>query len=126
VSSKRIRKKRAKEWNNCPLCGRKLSLDPSRRIVGSSGRAICDYCLQTANRIKGIGKESVSRPERTLPFLYYPSEILKQLDERIIGQETAKKAVVMSLWKQTLRARGEDIPNASLLLYGPTGCGKTA
>jgi len=126
VSSKRIRKKRAKEWNNCPLCGRKLPPDPSRYVVGSSGRAICDHCLQAANRVKGIAKDPASRPERALPFLYYPTEILRQLNERIIGQEAAKKAVVMSLWKQALRARGEDIPNAPLLLYGPTGCGKTA
>ena len=126
MSSKRIRKKRAAKWGNCPLCGRALPTDPKQRIVGSSGRAICTHCLQVANRVTGIAANPrISAPAK-LPDRYYPSRVLKQLDERIIGQETAKRAVVMALWKQTLRARGEDIPNASLLLYGPTGCGKTA
>ena len=125
MSSKRIRKKRAGEWDNCPLCGNALPRNPRQRIIGSTGRAICESCLIAAERVKGIGVTK-KMPSFEKPFLYFPSEVLPQLDERIIGQDAAKKAVVMALWKQTLRTRGDDLPGASLLLYGPTGCGKTA
>jgi len=55
-----------------------------------------------------------------------PQEIMEELDKCIIGQEKAKRAVSIALWKQQLRANGEDVPRTNLLLYGPTGCGKTA
>lgn len=56
-----------------------------------------------------------AKAENTSPLLS-PAEVLAALDRTIIGQEEAKKAVVMALWKQSLRARGEDLPNANLLL----------
>ena len=125
MSSKRIRKKHSSDWSNCPLCGRPLPLDHRRRVIGSTGRAICTSCLRSAECVKGLCVTK-KPPAVDKPFLYDPKAVLKQLDERIIGQDVAKRAVVMALWKQTLRARGDELPGASLLLYGPTGCGKTA
>lgn len=55
-----------------------------------------------------------------------PQQLMQQLDRAIIGQERAKRALSVALWKQQLRAKGYDIPNPGLLLFGPTGCGKTA
>lgn len=126
MSNKRLRKKHAANWSNCPLCGRPLPPDPQRCVVGSSGRAICERCLLVAERIKGICCSPVSVPDNRSSSLPFPSQILKQLDEYIVGQAAAKRTVVMALWKQVLRSRGDDLPNTSLLLYGPTGCGKTA
>lgn len=56
-----------------------------------------------------------------------PQEIICRLDDAIIGQDRAKQAVAVALWKQQLRANGnQSVPRSNLLLYGPTGCGKTA
>ena len=55
-----------------------------------------------------------------------PRQLITQLDRSIIGQDQAKRAVSIALWKQMLRVKGVDLPNPGLLLYGPTGCGKTA
>ena len=53
--------------------------------------------------------------------------MVRELDRFIIGQDRAKRAVAVAMWKQQIRAQGMDAPpNAGLLLYGPTGCGKTA
>ena len=55
-----------------------------------------------------------------------PREMIQRLNESIIGQEDAKKALSVAFWKQQMRARGKALPSSGLLLYGPTGCGKTA
>lgn len=129
MSSKRIRKKKKKaaEWKNCPLCGKALPFDPDLRVTGATGRSICKHCLHIANIIAGLDTELYSEKNPiAFSLTLSPSDALSKLNEVIIGQDNAKRAVVMALWKQLRRRSGDSIPNASLLLYGPTGCGKTA
>ena len=130
MANKRIRKKWSAEWGKCPLCGRPLPADESQRVAGSTGREVCANCIETGQKLLSLlqpkPKATETAAETQTIQLPSPSEVLTALDRSIIGQDEAKKAVVMALWKQSLRARGEDIPNDSLLLYGPTGCGKTA
>ena len=121
MSNKRIRKKWAKSGGSCPICGKRLSAETGQYIAGAD-RTICKACLQA---VRGTEERGYGAYNYRCPF-DSPSKVLEELDRRIIGQEKAKRAIVMALWKQRLRAQGEDIPNASLLLYGPTGCGKTA
>ena len=121
MSNKRIQKKRAKRGEYCPICGKRLFAENGKYITGTD-RTICKACLQA---VRNTEESAPSTYSYWCPF-DSPSEVLEELDKRIIGQEKAKRAIVMALWKQVLRTQGEDIPNASLLLYGPTGCGKTA
>jgi len=124
MANKRVKKKHSFQWGKCPLCGRPLPRDPSYRIIGATGHGVCSKCMQTAQKVQQISsKKELLESKRPLQS---PKAVLAALDRSIIGQGDAKRAVVMAMWKQTLRAAGEDIPNASLLLYGPTGCGKTA
>lgn len=123
MASKRIRKKHAKEWDTCPLCGKPLPRERAQRVTESSGRAVCMRCLRTAQRVADIPDVTAAVPGQKI---LAPAGIMARLDRRIIGQEGAKRAVATALWKQQLRAKGADLPGASLLLYGPTGCGKTA
>ena len=60
-----------------------------------------------------------------------PKQLVKQLDQYIIGQNSAKKSVAIALrnrWRrlnvkdETLR---DDIIPKNILMIGPTGCGKT-
>ena len=129
MSNERIRKKKAKEWNRCPLCGKTLPRDPNQRIVGSSGRAVCSECMRTSFYIQELRKQKAEE-ERLYAHIVgvrTPEELLEEINQSIIGQERAKKAVATALWKQQLRAKQNlEIPNPGLLLYGPTGCGKTA
>ena len=122
----RHRKKRFKSWATCMLCGRKLPPDPNDYCVGSTGRAVCYSCLHTSYRLQGlIREEEMAKFE--LAGVMNPRKMVAELDRFIIGQERAKRAVAAAMWKQQVRAKGLDAPpNAGLLLYGPTGCGKTA
>ena len=59
-----------------------------------------------------------------------PKAIVKALDEHIIGQSEAKKAVAVALRNRWRRQRlGEDLRDEvtpkNILMIGPTGCGKT-
>lgn len=123
MAKRRIRKKHADDWKNCPLCGKSLPADPAYRIVGSSGRAVCRDCLRTSRRLMDMPQDLEKNDFFTV---LSPGEIVAKLNQSIIGQEEAKWAVAAALWKQQLRARGSKLPNGKLLLYGPTGCGKTA
>lgn len=70
---------------------------------------------------KETEKENVSAPSIT------PQYIVQEVNKAIIGQEQAKSAVALAVWKQMLRANGDNaVPRTNLLLYGPSGCGKTA
>jgi len=124
MANKRQKKKYAKRLGACPLCGKPLSLDPTQRVVGQTGKAVCISCLQAAKRIQEVSR--ASSPSAAVKEIIPPTEIIRQLDRKIVGQTQAKHAVAVALWKQQLRASGTPLPNSGLLLYGPTGCGKTA
>ena len=116
-------KKRQKRYmaNRCALCGQKYS----SLILGTTGYGVCQSCLDTAGKIAGM---SPPKKQEAIPSeILTPQEILAELNRTIIGQEEAKNAIAIALWKQQLKAHGaKSVPRSTLLLHGPTGCGKTA
>ena len=120
------KKKKKDSSSRCALCGRLVGpLDPDC-ITGATGNKICRDCLSVANRMVPVPQEN-EPPRPPVPLLLPPHLIVQELDKVIIGQERAKKAIAIALWKQQLRAAGDmNLPRTNLLLYGPTGCGKTA
>jgi ATP-dependent Clp protease ATP-binding subunit ClpX len=79
------------------------------------------------------GKEAaVMRPDHFLNQ-YAPEKILEKLEEIVIGQEQAKRALVAAVWwnmyRSALVAAGQDaklLPaKMNVLLVGPSGIGKT-
>lgn len=111
----------------CALCGRQLYPTDYNCIVGATGRLVCASCLHASQWMLEGREEPPKQKERPTDGVLTPQEIMAELDKSIIGQEKAKRAVAIALWKQQLRANGEEnVPRTNLLLYGPTGCGKTA
>ena len=109
----------------CALCKGFINILDNDYVVGSTGRMVCRGCLEMSFHIleasKGTEKENVSAPSIT------PQYIVQEVNKAIIGQEQAKSAVALAVWKQMLRANGDNaVPRTNLLLYGPSGCGKTA
>ena len=123
MAGKRIKKKKLK-FDTCPLCGKPIPSDPDKRVVGRTGQAVCAECFLTSKRILAMPRNQNSTHDST--NIITPREMVRRLDEAIIGQEEAKQALSVAFWKQQMRARGKALPNSGLLLYGPTGCGKTA
>ena len=59
-----------------------------------------------------------------------PSEIVKQLDKYIVGQDSAKRSVAVALRNRYRRRRlpkelQEEIKPRNIIMIGPTGVGKT-
>ena len=78
-------------------------------------------------RAKGEKKEPPIDINKVLP----PHKIKEKLDEYVIGQEQAKKAISVAVYnhyKRIVRQQeNEDveIEKSNMLMIGPTGCGKT-
>lgn len=119
------KKKQSPPVPRCALCKGFINILDNDYVVGSTGRMVCRGCLEMSFHIleasKETEKESVSAPSIT------PQYIVQEVNKAIIGQEQAKSAVALAVWKQMLRANGDNaVPRTNLLLYGPSGCGKTA
>lgn len=121
------KKKPQSSIRRCVLCGKTLSVEYGHCVVGATGRVVCEECLLLSARIVDSQRLSPKAASETPPVILSPQEIIGRLDDAIIGQSRAKQAVAVALWKQQLRASGDQsVPRSNLLLYGPTGCGKTA
>ena len=119
------KKKQSPPVPRCALYKGFINILDNDYVVGSTGRMVCRGCLEMSFHIleasKETEKENVSAPSIT------PQYIVQEVNKAIIGQEQAKSAVALAVWKQMLRANGDNfVPRTNLLLYGPSGCGKTA
>ena len=119
------KKKQSSPVPRCALCKGFINILDNDYVVGSTGKMVCRSCLETSSHIleatDEAEEEAVPAPSIT------PQYIVRELDRAIIGQEQAKSAVALAVWKQMLRANGDTtVPRTNLLLYGPSGCGKTA
>src|SRR5690554_2179477 len=120
----------------CSFCGK--SQKQVQQLIAGPGVYICDECVELCNeiieeRLAEAGEESASSFE-----LPKPKEIFSFLEEYVIGQEPAKKALSVAVYNHYKRIRARntiaaadavmddvEIAKSNILLIGPTGCGKT-
>jgi ATP-dependent Clp protease ATP-binding subunit ClpX len=113
----------------CSFCGK--SGDMARRLIaGPHNVFICDECVDVCIKILSEEEEELSAQFTTdIPT---PREIKDYLDQFVIGQEGAKKALSVAVYnhyKRIAHPRSEnsdvEIEKSNVLLIGPTGTGKT-
>lgn len=110
------KKKQSPPVPRCALCKGAINLPDSNYVEGTTGKMVCRDCLQTSFHLLEAPDAST---EVAAPALT-PQRIIQELDKAIIGQEKAKEAVALAVWKQMLRANGDaTVPRTNLLLYGP-------
>ncbi|MQA04309.1 MAG: ATP-dependent Clp protease ATP-binding subunit ClpX [Streptosporangiales bacterium] len=115
----------------CSFCGK--SQKQVRKLIAGPGVYICDECIDLCNEI--IEEELAEPAESTLESLPKPREIYDFLNQYVIGQEEAKKALSVAVYNHYKRtqAAGEtknkdehvEIAKSNILMLGPTGSGKT-
>jgi ATP-dependent Clp protease ATP-binding subunit ClpX len=111
----------------CSFCGK--SQHEVRKLIAGPSVFICDECVELCNDIIREELEEKAASGRTQ--LPKPREILETLDQYVIGQSRAKKALAVAVYnhykRMESRAKKDDIELAksNILLIGPTGCGKT-
>lgn len=108
----------------CSFCGR--TEEAVEKLISGPNVYICDKCVRLCSGI--LEKKKPSNFEFKV---LKPKEIKKCLDEYIIGQENAKKAISVAVYNhyKRIRSQGKDSPielsKSNVLLFGPTGSGKT-
>ncbi|HLI18640.1 MAG TPA: ATP-dependent Clp protease ATP-binding subunit ClpX [Rhodanobacteraceae bacterium] len=111
----------------CSFCGK--SQHEVRKLIAGPSVFICDECVELCNDI--IREELEEKAASGHTQLPKPREIMDTLDQYVIGQSRAKKALAVAVYnhykRMESRARKDDIELAksNILLIGPTGCGKT-
>ena len=78
-----------KKQLKCSFCGK--SQDQVKRLIAGPGVYICDECIELCSEI--IADEFDEAVEFDAKELPKPQEIKRYLDDYVIGQEDAKKAL---------------------------------
>ena len=116
----------------CTFCGK--TQKQVRKLIAGPAVYICDECIGLCNEI--LDEELAEAVEQELVELPKPREIFNFLEEYIVGQDSAKRALSVAVYNHYKRVRaGEtkpradeevvDIAKSNVLFIGPTGCGKT-
>ena len=111
----------------CSFCGK--SQHEVRKLIAGPTVFICDECVELCmDIIREENKSSMVKSREGVPT---PQDIIKILDEYVIGQKQAKKILSVAVHNHYKRlshaSKGGDVELAksNILLVGPTGCGKT-
>ena len=118
----------------CSFCGR-AEQDVELLIPSPTGVAICNHCVELCSELIDeytLSPEEVGDDESfTMDSLPKPPMIKASLDEYVIGQDFAKKALSVAVYNHYKRILSRDkedgveIQKSNVLLLGPTGVGKT-
>ena len=123
---------RGRKITTCSFCG-KTSREVGPMVEGPSEVYICSKCVDLCQNIFRQERRRVSGTTGTLREVPSPRQITEFLDEYVIGQHAAKRALsvaVHSHYKRLIHAESEDskhveLDKSNILLIGPTGSGKT-
>ncbi|MGY8824892.1 MAG: ATP-dependent Clp protease ATP-binding subunit ClpX [Candidatus Latescibacterota bacterium] len=110
---------------NCSFCGK--SVEQVEKIIQGPSVHICNECVGLCNEV--LEEETKEDPNLNGNPLPKPAEIKEHLDEHIIGQERAKKALSVAVYNHYKRVNSSggdvELAKSNILLIGPTGTGKT-
>jgi ATP-dependent Clp protease ATP-binding subunit ClpX len=112
----------------CSFCGK--SKDSVRKFISGPSVYICNECIALCNEI--LAEDEEREVAEAITQVPTPQEIKDTLDQYVIGQEKAKKALSVAVYNHYKRinstsVRDDDVEldKSNILLIGPTGVGKT-
>lgn len=120
--------------HRCTFCGKTQT--QVERLIAGPDVFICNECIELCNEILEEEKLNAAagngvKSTKALDNLPVPSEMKETLDQYVIGQERAKRALCVAVYnhyKRIDRKAGKDdveLQKSNILLVGPTGSGKT-
>jgi len=115
----------------CSFCGR-VKRPTDAFVAGPAGVFICSDCVELCYNIVRQEQRRQGLSSAVLEEVPKPREIKEFLDQYVIGQERAKKALSVAVhnhYKRLVHTDSNDdeveIDKSNILLIGPTGSGKT-
>ena len=112
----------------CSFCGK--SQDEVRRVIAGPGVYICDECIELCQEI--IDDDYFKADgDAELKDIPKPQEIANTLDQYVVGQDMAKRALSVAVYNHYKRitagkqAGDVELQKSNIIMLGPTGCGKT-
>jgi ATP-dependent Clp protease ATP-binding subunit ClpX len=112
----------------CSFCGK--SKDSVRKFISGPSVYICNECIALCNEI--LAEDEEREVAEAITQVPSPQEIKDVLDQYVIGQEKAKKALAVAVYNhykrinvQSVRDEDVELDKSNILLIGPTGTGKT-
>jgi len=115
----------------CSFC-RKSYRDVGPLVEGPGDVYICGECIELCQSILDQERKRRGTSKQLFTRVPSPREIVAQLEEYVIGQESAKRVLAVAVhshYKRLMNNIEDDseieIDKSNILLVGPTGCGKT-
>ena len=112
----------------CSFCGK--NQEQVKRLIAGPNVYICDECVELCDEI--IQEEIEEVVEEDTTSLPKPKEMMEVLNDYVIGQNKAKKALSVAVYNHYKRIYNKkastkdiEIQKSNILLLGPTGSGKT-
>lgn len=131
--NRKVEEKMAGNRNNdmnvyCSFCGK--SQDEVKKIIAGNGVFICDECVALSQEI--IKEELAEEVLADLAEVPKPKELLEILNQYVVGQDRAKRALAVAVYNHYKRVSytessddDVDLQKSNILMIGPTGSGKT-
>lgn len=121
---------RGRKVTTCSFCG-KTSREVGAMVEGPNDVYICCNCVDLCQNIFKQEKRRVAASKHSFGEVPAPRQVKEFLDQYIIGQEQAKKALAVATvqhYKRLMHLENEDAPveleKSNILLVGPTGSGR--
>ena len=111
----------------CSFCGK--TQEQIKKLVAGPGVYICDECIELCNEI--IEEELTDDLGVEIGEILKPKEIRAIIDQYVIGQEQAKKALSVAVYNHYKRINlgmkidDVELQKSNIIMLGPTGSGKT-
>ncbi len=113
----------------CSFCGK--SQDDVKKIIAGNNVFICNECVALSQEI--IKEELAEEVLADLTEVPKPKELLDVLNQYVVGQDRAKRALSVAVYNHYKRvsfteSRDDDdvdLQKSNILMIGPTGSGKT-
>ena len=114
---------------HCSFCGK--SQDEVKKIVAGPGVYICNECVDLCQQI--IEQELAEDHANETFRVPTPAEIVKELNDYVIGQDDAKKTLAVAVYNHYKRVNAmmtgdnneTDLQKSNIAIIGPTGSGKS-
>ena len=114
----------------CSVCGK--SKEEVKKLLKAGDFFICNECVELTHGLLVDETQEETKSQIRKDRKFTPSELVKHLDQFIVGQEEAKRVFALAIYnhykridKKNILKSPVEIQKSNILLVGPTGTGKT-